>query len=308
MIISDRKKRLAGATPLFEAVIETAQDYYPFGSLVPGRKYNAGEYRFGFNGQEKDDEIAGVTGSHLNYKYRVHDTRLGRFLSIDPIASKFPHNSPYAFSENRVIDGVEWEGLEVVLVGKQEAAGIVVSGNIEVGIAITPDGVYGYGSTAIGLESNISVATQVSVTFFPSMPASGHAEGWGFDGGVAGGELVVGSLNAAYSDGYWGVNATIGVGASAIPIDGGAFATYTALKPLSEVAKKSEALNILNESKLLISDRINSLTQQKNELMQQENYNQEEFDNLNSDIYNMNSALDQINKGIEEVNAMEDDD
>jgi hypothetical protein len=29
--ISDRKKRLAGATPAFEAVIETAQDYYPFG-------------------------------------------------------------------------------------------------------------------------------------------------------------------------------------------------------------------------------------------------------------------------------------
>jgi hypothetical protein len=54
-VISDRKKRLAGTTPAFEAVIETAQDYYPFGSLMPGRKYNAGEYRFGFNGMEKDD-------------------------------------------------------------------------------------------------------------------------------------------------------------------------------------------------------------------------------------------------------------
>jgi hypothetical protein len=32
---------------------------------------------------------------------------------VDPLAPKYPHNSPYAFSENRLIDGVELEGLEV---------------------------------------------------------------------------------------------------------------------------------------------------------------------------------------------------
>jgi len=31
---------------------------------------------------------------------------------VDPLAPKYPHNSPYAFSENRVVDGVELEGLE----------------------------------------------------------------------------------------------------------------------------------------------------------------------------------------------------
>lgn len=55
-----------------------------------------------------------VTGSSVNYKYRMHDTRIGRFLSIDPLAPDYPHNSPYAFSENRVIDGFELEGLEHV--------------------------------------------------------------------------------------------------------------------------------------------------------------------------------------------------
>lgn len=30
--------------------------------------------------------------------------------------TNLPHNSPYAFSENRVIDAVELEGLEMVLV------------------------------------------------------------------------------------------------------------------------------------------------------------------------------------------------
>ncbi len=45
----------------------------------------------------------------------MHDPRVGRFFATDPLEAKYPHNSPYAFSENRVIDGVELEGLEVVL-------------------------------------------------------------------------------------------------------------------------------------------------------------------------------------------------
>ena len=72
-------------------------------------------YWYGFQGQEKDDEIKGE-GNSVNYKYRMHDPRIGRFFAIDPLAPKYPHNSPYAFSENRVIDGVELEGLEVEIV------------------------------------------------------------------------------------------------------------------------------------------------------------------------------------------------
>jgi RHS repeat-associated protein len=72
-------------------------------------------YRYGFQGQEKDDEWKG-SGNSINYKYRMHDPRLGRFHSVDPLASEYPHNSPYAFSENRLIDAVELEGLEMFLV------------------------------------------------------------------------------------------------------------------------------------------------------------------------------------------------
>jgi RHS repeat-associated protein len=78
---------------------------------MPGRSFSSGSYRYGFQGQEKDDEIKG-DGNSINYKYRVHDTRLGRFLSLDPLAPDYPWNSPYAFSENRVIDGIELEGRE----------------------------------------------------------------------------------------------------------------------------------------------------------------------------------------------------
>lgn len=78
-----------------------SMDYYPFGMEMPGRSFNAGEYRFGFQKQETDREM---WGGSSNYKYRMNDPRIGRFFAVDPLASKYPHNSPYAFSENRLID------------------------------------------------------------------------------------------------------------------------------------------------------------------------------------------------------------
>jgi hypothetical protein len=39
-------------------------DYYPFGSLMPGRNTNAGTYRYGgAGGQEMDNEISGTGNS-----------------------------------------------------------------------------------------------------------------------------------------------------------------------------------------------------------------------------------------------------
>ena len=84
----------------------------PFGMEQPGRSFSSDAYRHGFQGQEVDNEIKGK-GNSVNFKFRMHDPRLGRFLSIDPLAPDYPWNSPYAFSENRVVDGVELEGLEV---------------------------------------------------------------------------------------------------------------------------------------------------------------------------------------------------
>ncbi len=81
----------------------------PFGSIMVS--VSKGEYRYGFNGQEKDEEINGE-GNSYSFEYRIHDTRLGRFLSVDPLHRDYPSNSTYAFAENRVIDGIELEGLE----------------------------------------------------------------------------------------------------------------------------------------------------------------------------------------------------
>jgi RHS repeat-associated protein len=68
-------------------------------------------YRYGFNGMERDDEVKGEGNSYTT-PFRQYDPRLRRWKSLDPLMAKYPHNSPYAFSENKVIHMIELEGLE----------------------------------------------------------------------------------------------------------------------------------------------------------------------------------------------------
>jgi RHS repeat-associated protein len=86
-------------------------DYSPFGVLLPERTSSTAFYRRGFQGQEHDDEVKG-DGNSVNFKYRMHDPRIGRFFVVDPLTLEYPYYSPYVFSGNRLIDAVEIEGLE----------------------------------------------------------------------------------------------------------------------------------------------------------------------------------------------------
>lgn len=59
-------------------------DYYPFGSVEPGRSYTSDAFRYGFNGMENDNEIKGTSNS-LDFGARIYDPRLGRWLNIKEI-------------------------------------------------------------------------------------------------------------------------------------------------------------------------------------------------------------------------------
>jgi len=70
-----------------------------------------GSYRFGFNGQEKDDEIAGA-GNYNNFKFRMEDNRLCRFFAIDPLSDKYPELTTYQVASLNPVWMREIEGLE----------------------------------------------------------------------------------------------------------------------------------------------------------------------------------------------------
>ncbi len=79
---------------------------------MPGRKFSsANQYRYGFNGKENDNDVKSE-GNQQDYGMRIYDTRLGRFLSVDPLTPKYPELTPYQFASNRPIDGIDQDGLE----------------------------------------------------------------------------------------------------------------------------------------------------------------------------------------------------
>jgi RHS repeat-associated protein len=111
---SDRKIATEGASgygAYYNAEILSSTDYYPFGFEMPGRSYTGDGYRYGFQGQEDDPELKGK-GNSSNFKYRMHDPRIGRFFAVDPIWDKYPELTPYQFAFNNVIWYSEIEGLE----------------------------------------------------------------------------------------------------------------------------------------------------------------------------------------------------
>jgi len=101
-VVTDKKIPVSfvGGVTSYTADIVAYNDYYPFGSMMPGRNGNSSDYRFGFNGMEKDDEVKGVSGSSYTSHYRQYDPRLGRWLSIDPALKQFPQYTPYSSNAN----------------------------------------------------------------------------------------------------------------------------------------------------------------------------------------------------------------
>lgn len=103
-----------GTLDYYTANVASAQDYYPFGMAMPGRSYNNGNYRYGFNGKEMDNEVSG-SGNQYDYGFRIYNPRIGRFLSVDPLTQSYPWYTPYQFAGNKPIWAIDLDGLEEAL-------------------------------------------------------------------------------------------------------------------------------------------------------------------------------------------------
>ncbi|MCB9225899.1 MAG: hypothetical protein H6578_01840 [Chitinophagales bacterium] len=80
--------------------ILNATDYYPFGMPMPGRSFTSESYRFGFNTQERSDEIAG-SGNHYTAMFWEYNPRVVTRWNTDPIT--YPWQSPYTINNNNPI-------------------------------------------------------------------------------------------------------------------------------------------------------------------------------------------------------------
>jgi RHS repeat-associated protein len=77
--------------------------------LVPNRHKAGDDYRYGFNGMEKDDEVKGE-GNSYDYGARLFDPRIARWFSTDALESKYPYLSTYSYAANNPILNVDFDG------------------------------------------------------------------------------------------------------------------------------------------------------------------------------------------------------
>ncbi|MEN7549995.1 RHS repeat-associated core domain-containing protein [Rapidithrix thailandica] len=93
----------------------SASDYFPFGKQMAGRNYSDENYRYGFNGKEDDRDFG---NQHLiqDYGFRLYNPEIGKFLSVDPLASSYPMLTPYQFASNMPVSAIDLDGLEAYLV------------------------------------------------------------------------------------------------------------------------------------------------------------------------------------------------
>ncbi len=71
-------------------------------------------YRYAFQGQERDDEVKGA-GNSYDFGARMYDSRLGRWLSIDPLFKKYPGLSTYNYAGNSPIMNGDSDGREIII-------------------------------------------------------------------------------------------------------------------------------------------------------------------------------------------------
>src|SRR5690554_3277453 len=223
-VVSDRKLPVNdgnGNIDFFLADVVSYSDYYPYGMQMPGRNGSTGDYRYGFQGQEKDDEVKGE-GNSINYKYRMHDPRIGRFFAVDPLAAKFPHNGPYNFSENRVIDAFELEGLETITIEVAvRAIGPFVGASSFAGVGIGKDGLVAYAGYSAGLNFGLYGGAGIGAGF--TMDDIGDFSGSSSEIGVAGGFKVAGEFALSFNPDTKSVGFGVAPGKLGVGIGGGVF-------------------------------------------------------------------------------------
>jgi len=128
--------------------------YYPFGLTMAGISSNAlkgmnyPENRFKYNGKELQNKEFGdgVGLEWYDYRHRIYDPQIGRFLQVDSLADKFPFLTPFQYASNDPIRNVDIDGLEGIpsplLLGTQQPImrGPVVESMLETGAKISEVG------------------------------------------------------------------------------------------------------------------------------------------------------------------------
>ena len=84
-------------------------EYLPFGETLVEEHLNSNNSPYKFNGKELDEE----TGNYY-YGARYYDPKTSIWLSVDPLAEKYPGISPYAYVANNPLNYIDPDGRDII--------------------------------------------------------------------------------------------------------------------------------------------------------------------------------------------------
>jgi RHS repeat-associated protein len=270
--------------------LQRHKNNYPFGSVNQNRSFACSAYRYGFNGKENDDEVKGG-GNQQDYGLRIYDTRLARFLSVDPLTKKYPELMPYQFASNTPIRATDLDGAEAnfnigiifnihALIKRIKGERIkVITAEVT---ASVHDGVEAGGAVEINKdEKTVSmsgkVAFDVNTTDENSLPASMDAN-LGAKKDVQTGDFTI---NAEGSGTKGGINFTNEDGTIIpLPLEGGAAEIPKATDNTNDAVPKST----VEEAKQFMADVKENTPSTSSDDKQQKTLKKESF---KSDFLNL---------------------
>jgi RHS repeat-associated protein len=159
-------------------------NYYAFGLKHKGyNEYSPTSNKYKYNGKELQEEL----GLNMyDYGARNYDPAIGRWMNIDPLASKFPDQSPYSFVFNNPMRFVDPDGRAPVDWFKNAAGKVVWFDNTSKGFTDTNGGKWtNVGSNLNEVKQSLNVPTESqntnwnTLTAFVSSGKDGAGKGWG---------------------------------------------------------------------------------------------------------------------------------
>jgi RHS repeat-associated protein len=101
--------KLKDGSSRYKVDLSSANTYYPYGMLMPERNWSSEWYRYGFQGQEKDDEVKGE-GNSIDQGSRIYNPRIVVWLKVDPRKADLPSFSPFSFAVGNPILYIDPDG------------------------------------------------------------------------------------------------------------------------------------------------------------------------------------------------------
>ena len=154
------------------AAIISYEEYHPFGttSYRSGRtETEVALKRYKYVGKERDEE----TGLYY-YGARYYAAWIARFVSVDPLQFDYSELTPYQYSSNRPITGLDIDGLEFY--NPNEVRIKIIDNEIHVNIdnfhSVTKENWKRRDSTISSPNNDIGWPTKLEEVLFPGLPVN----------------------------------------------------------------------------------------------------------------------------------------